>query len=336
MTTTTRVLFRRVPDGLPVADDFQTETHSLAAPQDGQFLVRNHFLSLDPYMRMLMDPAWTFRGASLQPGDLMPGRTIAEVVESRHPDFAPGDLMVGNFGWQTCALGDGSGVDFRIAPRDGVPPSAYLGACGSNGVTAWTGLKLIGEPRRGETVAVSAAAGSVGSAVGQLAKAWGCRAVGIAGGPAKCRLVTDEFGFDACCDYKAADLAGQLREAAPGGIDVYFDNVGGEMLDTLLTLLNPLARVPVCGVLSTYNAAGEYYGVRNTRLVFDKRLTLRGFLQSQFRERHAEAREELAALVAGARLRYRETVADRIEAAPAAFIGMLQGANIGKQLVKLD
>ena len=282
MRATTRVLFQRVPDGLPVPDDFRIESRELPAPGDGQFLVRNRYLSLDPYMRMLMDPAWTFRGASLAPGDLMPGRTLAEVVESRHPDFGPGDLLVGNFGWQTLALGDGSGVDFPVVPRDGVPLTAWLGACGSNGVTAWTGLKLIGEPRAGETVAVSAAAGSVGSAAGQLAKAWGCRAVGIAGGRDKCRLVTDEFRFDACCDYKAPDLAGQLRDAAPDGIDVYFDNVGAEMLDTLLPLLNPLARVPVCGVLSTYNAEGEPYGVRNTRLIFDKRLTLRGFLQSQF------------------------------------------------------
>jgi NADPH-dependent curcumin reductase CurA len=334
--TTTRVLFLRVPRGLPVADDFRVVEEALPAPDRGQFLVRNRYLSLDPYMRMLMDPAWRFRGASLSPGDLMVGRTLSEVLESRHPDFAPGDLVVGNYGWQSRALDDGSGIDFRITPRDDVPLTAYLGACGSNGVTAWTGLKLIADPQPNETVVVSAAAGSVGSAVGQLARAWGCRAIGIAGGPDKCRVVTGEFGFDACCDYKAAGLAERLREAAPDGVDVYFDNVGGEMLDTLLTLLNPFARVPVCGVLSSYNAEGKYYGVRNTRLIFDKRLTLQGFLQGQFRDHHERARAELAGLVASGQLRYRETVAEGIESAPEAFIGMLQGRNTGKQLVKLD
>jgi NADPH-dependent curcumin reductase CurA len=332
----TRVLFRRVPRGLPVADDFQVERSPAPAPAEGEFLVRNRYLSLDPYMRMLMDPRWSFRGASLAPGELMVGRTIAEVIESRHPDFAPGDLMVGNYGWQTHAVGDGGGVDFRITPREGVALTAYLGACGSNGVTAWAGLKLIGEPRAGETVLVSAAAGCVGSTVGQLARAWGARAVGIAGGPRKCRIVTEEFGFDACCDYKAPDLAGQIRAAAPQGVDVYFDNVGGETLDTVLPLLNPLARVPVCGVLSAYNAAGDDYGVKNTRLIFDKRLKLQGFLQSQFAAQRDAARADLEVRVADGTLRYRETVAQGIDAAPAAFIGLLQGANLGKQLVKLD
>ncbi len=332
----TRVLFQRVPHGLPVIQDFRIERGPVPAPGDGEFLVRNRHLSLDPYMRMLMDPAWTFRGSSLAPGDLMVGRTLAEVVTSRHRDFSPGDLMVGNYGWQTHAVGNGSGIDFRITPRDGVPLTAYLGACGSNGVTAWVGLKLIGEPREGETVLVSAAAGSVGSAVGQLAKAWGCRAVGIAGGEDKCRVVTGEFGFDACCDYKAPALADQIRAAAPDGVDVYFDNVGGQMLDTVLTVLNPLARVPVCGVLSTYNASGNYHGVKNTRLIFDRRLKLQGFLQSQFAGHRDAARAELEDLVATGRLRYRETVAEGIENAPAAFIGMLQGMNTGKQLVILD
>lgn len=332
----TRVLFQRVPHGLPVIQDFRIERGPVPAPGDGEFLVRNRHLSLDPYMRMLMDPAWTFRGSSLAPGDLMVGRTLAEVVTSRHRDFSPGDLMVGNYGWQTWRVCDGSGIDFRIEPREGVPLTAWLGACGSTGVTAWTGLKLIGDPQPGETVVVSAAAGSVGSAVGQLAQVWGCRAVGVAGGPEKCAVVTGEFGLDACCDYKARDLAGQLRAAAPHGVDVYYDNVGAEMLDTLLALMNPLGRIPVCGVLSTYNAQGEYYGVRNTRLIFDRRLKLQGFLQSQFKDHHEQARAELADLVAAGRLRYRETIAEGIENAPQAFIGMLQGRNTGKQLVMLE
>lgn len=333
---TTQVLFRRVPDGLPTPDDFEITETELPPLGDGQFLVENLYLSLDPYMRMLMGGGrWQFRGKSLQPGELMVGRCIAEVRESRHPEFAVGDRMVGNFGWRTFAVSDGTGIDVRLPAEPRVPLTAYLGACGSNGVTAWAGLKLIGDPKPGETVLVSAAAGSVGSTVGQLAKAWGCRAVGIAGGPDKGRLVTQEFGFDAACDYKAGNLAEQIAEAAPDGVDVYFDNVGGEMLDTIMPLLNPYARVPVCGVLSQYNAAGELYGVKNTRLIFDKRLRLQGFLQSDYKDRWPEARAELEDLVAAGRIRYRETVADGIDNAPAAFIAMLQGANIGKQLVKL-
>jgi NADPH-dependent curcumin reductase CurA len=194
---------------------------------------------------------------------------------------------------------------------------------------------MIGDPKAGETVLVSAAAGSVGSAVGQIAKTMGCRAIGIAGGEEKCRIVTDEFEFNACCDYQRADLGEQIRAAANDGVDVYFESVGGEMLDIVLTCLNPYARVAVCGVLSQYNAVGEPYGVKNTRLIFDKRLRLQGFLLSDYREMWSEARTELEELVASGRLRYRETIATGIENAPEAFIGMLKGRNIGKQLVQL-
>lgn len=334
--TTTQVLFRREPRGLPAHDDFEILETDLPAPGSGEFLVRGLYLSVDPYMRMLMGGGWQFRGGAMTPGQVMVGRVLAEVVESNHVDYHPGDRLVGNFGWQTHAVTDGANVEFRIPARDDVPLTAYLGACGSNGLTAWAGLTLIGEPRSGETVLVSAAAGSVGSAVGQIAKSLGCRAVGIAGGADKCRVVTGEFGFDACCDYKRGSLADQIAAAAPDGVDVYFDNVGGEMLDTILPLLNKLARVPVCGVLSQYNAQDEPYGVRNTRLIFDKSLRLQGFLVSQYRERWDEGRAELEALVASGTLRYREDIADGIENAPEAFIGMLQGRNVGKQLVRLS
>jgi NADPH-dependent curcumin reductase CurA len=271
----------------------------------------------------------------MTPGQVMVGRVLGVVTESNNADFPPGDHVVGRLGWQTYAISDGSGLDFKVAPKDDVPLTAYLGACGSNGVTAWAGLKMIGDPRTGETVLVSAAAGSVGSAVGQIAKSLGCRAIGIAGGQEKCRIVTGEFGFDACCDYKREDLGDQIRAAASGGVDVYFDNVGGEMLDTILPCLNRSARVPVCGVLSQYNSDREPYGVKNTRLIFDKKLRLQGFLLSDYREMWAQARAELEGLVASGRLRYRETIAMGIENAPEAFIGMLQGRNIGKQLVQL-
>ncbi len=331
-----QVLFRRVPRGLPVAEDFEIVETAVPEPAAGELLVRGCYLSLDPYMRMLMGGGWTFLGSGMTPGQVMVGRALGEVVESRDPGFAPGDLVVGRLGWQTHALATAKTLDFKVVPREGVPPTAYLGACGSNGTTAWAGLKLIGAPKPGETVLVSAAAGSVGSAVGQIAKVLGCRALGIAGGTEKCRIVTGEFGFDACCDYKAGDLAGQLRTAAPEGIDVYFDNVGGEMLDTILPLLNPYARIPVCGVLSQYNAQGDRYGVTNTRLIFDKRLRLQGFLNGDFRDSWDQARDELEELVAGGRLRYREDIAEGLENAPAAFIGLLQGRNQGKQLVRLS
>ena len=333
---TTQVLFKHAPEGLPRVSDFELADTPLPALGSNEFLVKGLYLSLDPYMRMLMGGGWQFRGGSMSPGQVMVGRVLGVVEESKHADFARGDHVVGSFGWQTRAISDGSNVEFKVQAKDGIPLSAYLGACGSNGLTAWAGLKFIGAPRSGETVLVSAAAGSVGSAVGQIARSMGCRAIGIAGGEEKCRVVREEFGFDACCDYKRGRLAEQLSDAAGDGIDVYFDNVGGEMLDTVLALLNKHARVPVCGVLSQYNAEGEAYGVKNTRLIFDKSLRLEGFLVSQYRERWAEGRAELEALVASGALRYRETIAAGIERAPEAFIGMLTGSNLGKQLVELD
>jgi NADPH-dependent curcumin reductase CurA len=333
--TNTQVLFRREPHGFPTLADFEIVHTALPDLAPGQFLLRNLYLSLDPYMRMLMGGGWTYRGKPMSSGEVMVGRVLGEVVESQNADFKPGEHVVARLGWQTYAVSDGSDLDFKVVPKDAIPLTAYLGACGSTGMTAWAGLKMIGDPQPGETVLVSAAAGSVGSAVGQIAKALGCRAIGIAGGQEKCRIVTDEFGFDACCDYKHDDLAAQIRAAADSGIDVYFDNVGGEMLDTILPQLNKHARVPVCGVLSHYNAAGEPYGVKNTRLIFDKSLRLQGFLLSDYRQQWDHARAELEELIATRRLCYRETIAKGIESAPEAFIGMLHGRNIGKQLVQL-
>ena len=334
-TTNTVVLFRREPRGLPCLDDFEVVERPLPAVGPGQFLIRNLFLSLDPYMRMRMGGGWSYAGAPLTPGDVMVGRVLGEVVESDNADFAPGAHVVGRLGWQTHAVSDGTDLDFTASPPDGVPLSAYLGACGSTGATAWVGLKVVGGVAPDDTVAVSAAAGSVGSAVGQIAKAMGCRAVGIAGGPKKCRVVTEEFGFDACCDYKAPDLGRQLAEAAPDGIDLYYDNVGGAVLDTVLPRLNRGARVPVCGVLSRYNPDGPAYGLVNTHLIFDKSLSIEGFVFSGHKDKWETARAELEDLVASGRLKYRETIAEGMDKAPAAFIGMLEGKNIGKQLVRL-
>ncbi len=331
----TQVLFNSSPDGMPTPDNFKIAEAPMPVPGDGEFLLKNLYLSLDPYQRMLMGGGWTYSPNLLQPGDLMVGRVLGEVIETNNPDFPVGTHVVGRLGWQTHVVSDGANLDFVVNPKDGVPLSAYLGVCGSTGVTAWVGLKMTGQPKAGETVVVSAAAGSVGSCVGQLAKDTGCRAVGIAGGPDKCKLVEDEFGFDACIDYKAPDLAGQMKAAAPDGVDVYFDNVGGEILDTVMGQCNRLARIPVCGVLSRYNDAGDAYGNKNMHLFFDKSLKMEGFVLSHHKEIWPQARAELEDMVADGRMKYRETVADGIAAAPNAFIGMLQGKNLGKQLVKL-
>lgn len=332
----TQVLFRREPKGLPTPDDFEIVTTPVPEISDGQFLLKNKYLSLDPYQRMLMGGGWTYAPRFLEPGDLMIGRIIGEVIESKNPDFPLGTHVVGRLGWQTHVVSDGTDLDFVITPKDGIDLSAYLGACGSTGTTAWVGLKVTGAPKPGETVLVSAAAGSVGSAVGQLAKAWGCKAVGIAGGPDKCALVRDEFGFDACVDYKADDLDGQIREAAPGGVDIYFDNVGGAVLEAALANMNKFGRIPVCGALSAYNETGEKYGVKNLHLFFDKSLKMEGFVLNVHKELWPDARAEIEDLIVSGKLAHRETIAEGIENAPAAFIGMLEGKNIGKQLVKLD
>ncbi len=335
MPTNTRVIFKSHPEGMPVRENFEIEQIQTPPLEAGQFLLENQYLSLDPYMRMLMGGGWTYSGPGMTPGQLMVGRIIGKVIETRNADYAIGDHVVGRLGWQSHAISDGGDLDFKIEPKEGVPLSAYLGACGSTAVTGWVGVRIVGKPAQGETVLVSAAAGSVGSAAGQVAKAMGCRAVGIAGGAEKCRLVTEVFEFDACCDYKADDLAGQISQACPGGVDVYFDNVGGPVLDAALVNLNKYARVPVCGVLSAYNDRAEHYGVKNLHLVFDKTLCIQGFLLSDHTDKWAEARAELEGLVASGEMKYRETVAEGIENAPDAFIGMLNGANSGKQLVKL-
>lgn len=331
----TQILFKSAPEGLPTPDNFELAETAMPEPGEGEFLLENLYLSLDPYMRMLMGGGWTYSPNTLSSGDVMVGRILGRVIRSNNPEFPEGTHVVGRLGWQTHVVSDGSNLDFVIEPKDDVPLSTYMGTCGSTGVTAWVGLKVTGDPKPGETVVVSAAAGAVGSTVGQLAKDMGCRAVGIAGGPDKCALVTDEFGFDACIDYKRDDLPAQLAEAAPDGVDVYFDNVGGQVLETVMGQTNRGARIPVCGVLARYNETGEPYGNRNMHLIFDKSLKIEGFVLNAHVDLWPKARAELEAMVADGRMTYRETIAEGIENAPEAFIGMLQGKNLGKQLVKL-
>jgi NADPH-dependent curcumin reductase CurA len=319
------------PEGWVTEANFELQEAPIPQPRDGEFLVRNHWLSLDPYMRGRMDAKKSY-ARYVELGEVMTGGTVGEVVESRHPRFAKGELVNGAFGWQEYALSDGTGV--RRVDGAKAPPSYALGVLGMPGVTAWMGLLDLAQPGAGETVVVSAAAGAVGSVVGQLAKLKGCRAIGIAGGKAKCDHVTADLGFDACVDYKAGRLRDDLQAAAPQGIDVDFENVGGEVLDAVLPLMNPHSRITVCGLVSQYNAA-EPYGVRNLRSVLVNRIRVQGFIVSDRMELWPRALEQLGGWVAEGRIKYHETIAHGLENAPRAFIGMLRGEHLGKQLVKL-
>ena len=331
MAMNKRVLLRRRPQGWVTEADFEIAEAPVPAPGEGQVLVRNHFLSLDPYMRGRMSDAKSY-AASAELGDVMVGGTVGEVLESRDPAFKPGDFVVGALGWQQ--FGVAPAKTFRKIDAKAAPAQAYLGVLGMPGVTAWMGLLTIGEPKAGETVAVSAASGAVGSAVGQIAKIKGARAVGIAGGAAKCRYVIEELGFDACVDYKAQSFVADLEAATPKGVDVYFENVGGAVLDAMIPRLNPFSRMPLCGLISQYNDV-EPKGLVNLRAFLSNRIKLQGFIVSDRLELWPQALKELAEWVSAGKIKYRETIAQGIETAPKAFVGLLKGENFGKQLVKL-
>ena len=326
-----RIVMASYPEGWVTPENFRLETLPAPRPGDGQVLIRNHWMSLDPYMRGRMSPTKSY-AKGVEPGELMTGEAVGEVVESRHPGFRVGDKVLARSGWQLYGCMNGAEVTRVDAQR--APLSYYLGCLGMPGLTAYFGLKELGAPKPGETVVVSAASGAVGSVVGQLAKAWGARAVGIAGGKAKCDYVVRELGFDACIDYKAGNLKRELAEACPKGIDVNFENVGGEMLDTLLTRMNLFSRVVVCGMISDYNRS-EPYALKNIRAVLVNRIRMQGMIVFDWQQRYPEGLDALAALIAQGRLKYRESVAEGLANAPAAFIGLLKGENFGKQLVKL-
>jgi NADPH-dependent curcumin reductase len=325
------------PRGEATADNFRLVTTETPPLQDGQVLVRHHFLSLDPYMRGRMNEGKSY--AAPQPlGEVMIGGTAGEVVESRHPKFQPGDRVVGMGGWQQYSVVDAAQPGaLRKVDTTHVPLSQYLGAVGMPGVTAWYGLVKVIAPQAGQTIVVSAASGAVGSAVGTLAKVRGCRAVGIAGGPDKCRYVTEELGFDACVDYKehaeAGSLAEALGEACPDGVDGLFENVGGMVLDATMLRMNAFGRIAVCGMISGYD--GHPIPMSYPQLLLTQRLRVEGFIVSEHMEVWPEALQELGQLVGSGKLRPRESVAQGLEAAPEAFLGMLKGKNFGKQLVKL-
>jgi NADPH-dependent curcumin reductase CurA len=288
-------------------------------------------LSLDPYMRGRMNEAQSY-AANVAIGQAMVGGTVGEVVESNNPNFKPGDSVLGYSGWQQ--YGVSAGNDLRKVDPGLVPLSAFLGVLGMPGLTAWFGTIEIGQPKPGETLVVSAAAGAVGAVVGQIAKIKGCRAVGIAGGKSKCEHVVNDLGFDACVDYKAGNLARDLAAATPKGIDINFENVGGEILDTIALRLNPFSRIPLCGLISQYNEVRPR-GMHNFVVLLINRVTVRGFIVSDYMDRADKALAELAGWVKEGKIKYRETIANGIENAPRAFIGLLKGENVGKQLVKL-
>ncbi len=336
-TTNRRVLLRNRPVGEPTLADFEIVDAPLPAPGDGEILCRAIWLSLDPYMRGRMNDVKSYT-APVELGQVMVGGTVSEVVESRHPGFKAGELVLGYGGWQSyhvarAGASPGPFGPLKLDPTV-APISTALGVLGMPGMTAYVGLLDIGQPKAGETVVVSAAAGAVGSIVGQLAKIKGCRAVGVAGSPAKCDYVVKELGFDACVSYRSPDLFASLKDVCPKGIDVYFDNVGGDVLKTVLRLVNPFARIPLCGLISQYNAT-ELPPGPNMGPVLVNRVTIRGFIVSDHVDRLPAFLADTAGWVRAGRLKYREDIVEGLEQAPRAFIGLLRGDNLGKMLVKV-
>src|SRR5438105_9963567 len=309
-----RVLLASRPTGWVAENNFRIEEAPAPQPGEGEVLVKNLWLSLDPYMRGRMSDAKSYvKGVDL--GEVMVGQTVGEVIESRHPMLKKGDQVLTQLGWQLYGVTrEANKVDEKRAPL-----SCYLGVIGMPGMTAYFGLKELGEPKPGETVVVSAASGAVGSVVGQLAKIWGCRAVGIAGGPAKCDYVKRELGFDACIDYKAGNLASDLKAACPKGVDVYFDNVGGETLDTLLRHMNLFSRITICGLISESNAT-EAYGLKNFRAVLVNRIRIRGMIVFDWKDRYGEALKPLAGYFGEGKLKCRESVVWGPENAPKGIM----------------
>jgi NADPH-dependent curcumin reductase CurA len=325
------------PQGEALASNFKLVVGETAPLKEGEVLVQHHFLSLDPYMRGRMNDAKSYAQPQAL-GQTMGGGTVGEVIESRNAKFNVGDKVVGMGGWQQYSVVDADqmGALRKVDTRQ-VPLSAYLGAVGMPGVTAWYGLVKIIEPKVGQTMVVSAATGAVGSAFAALSKVRGCRTVGIAGGPDKCKYAVEELGFDACIDYKlhqdASSLSRALKEACPAGIDGYFENVGGMVLDAVLSRMNAFGRIAVCGMIAGYN--GAPLPMTYPALILMNRLKVQGFIVSEHMEFWPEALKELGMLVASGTLRARESIAQGLEAAPEAFLGLLKGKNFGKQLVKL-
>ncbi len=339
MTETVRqIVLASRPDGSPTPSNFRLEDAAMPEVPDGWVLLETIYLSLDPYMRGRMSGAKSYADP-IAIGHVMAGATVSRIMQSRHRDWREGDIVVAYSGWQTHAISDGS--DLRRIDPAVAPISTGLGVLGMPGFTAYAGLGNIGHPKPGETVVVAAASGAVGSVVGQIAKIWGARAIGIAGGREKCAFVKNELGFDAAIDHRAPDFARRLAEACPEGIDVYFENVGGPVWDEVLPLLNDFARVPLCGMISHYNDDAEAEPSvdrlpASMKVIQQKSITVRGFMNVEFIDQQPTFLKEAADWIADGRLKYREDIVDGLELAPAAFIGLLQGRNFGKLVVRVS
>jgi NADPH-dependent curcumin reductase len=326
-----QILLKSRPEGAPSLDNFELTESPVREPGEGEVLTRTLYLSLDPYMRGRMSAAKSYAKPA-EVGQPMVGGTVGEIVASHNPKSSVGDIVLGYGGWQEYALSTGAGLR-KLDPAV-APVSTALGVLGMPGMTAYVGLLEIGQPKPGETIVVAAASGAVGSVVGQIGKIKGCRAVGIAGGAEKCRFVTEELGFDACVDHRAPDFAKQLEAACPNGIDIYFENVGGAVQQTVWPLLNDFARIPVCGLIAQYNATRPMPGP-DMFSVLRKRLLLRGFIVWDFAAKEADFLRDVSEWIRTGRLKYREDIVHGLENAPAAFLGLLQGKNFGKMLVRI-
>ncbi len=332
-----RLVLAERPFGEPDENTLRLETVDVPKPQPGEMLLRTEFLSLDPYMRSRMSDAPSY-AEPVEIGDVMVGGTIAQVVSSGIGRFAVGDWVLSYNGWQDYAVSDGKGVqNLGKSPEN---PSWALGVLGMPGFTAWAGLTQIGEPKAGETIAVAAATGPVGATVGQIGKLMGCRVVGIAGGPEKCTFAVETLGFDACVDHKSGEFATELKAATPNGIDVYFENVGGKVFNAVLRNLNPFARVPVCGLVSQYNATSLPEGPDRTGAlmgqILTKKIKMQGFIiTDNFAHLYPEFAREMTRWIRDGKILYREEIIEGLEAAPAAFAGLLRGENFGKRVIRV-
>ncbi len=334
--TNRKIVLAARPQGAPGDSDFELREEEVREPGDGEVLLRTIYLSLDPYMRGRMNDAKSY-APSVEIGEVMAGGAVSQVVRSRNARFAEGDFLFGYTGWQDFALADGRGFR-KLDPAD-APLSTSLGVLGMPGMTAYTGLLNIGQPKEGETLVVAAASGPVGSMVGQIGKIKGCRVVGVAGSEEKCRYVTDELGFDVCLSHRADDFEDQLKRACPDGIDVYYENVGGRVFEAVLPLLNMFARVPVCGLVAHYNATALPEGPNKIpllmRAVLSNRLHIQGFIVWDFQSQEKEFLEQAGAWIREGRIKYREDFVDGLENAPQAMMGLLEGKNFGKLVVRV-
>jgi NADPH-dependent curcumin reductase CurA len=335
--TNRQILLARRPQGEPVLDDFEVSNSAVPVPGDGQFLARTIYLSLDPYMRGRMNADRSYSDP-VPIGGVMEGGTVSIIEKSNHAEFQIGDIVVGRAGWQDYAVSDGTGMR-KVDPATN-PLSHAVGVLGMPGMTAYTGLLNLGQPKEGETLVVAAASGAVGSVVGQIAKIKGCRAVGVAGGQKKCRYVTDELGFDACLDHRADDFEAQLAAACPDGVDIYFENVAGRVLRAIIPLFNFFARMPVCGLISQYNLTelpdGPDHLPMLMRCVLTNRLAMRGFIVRDYADQEADFLRDVGQWVSEGRIKYREHRVGGLENAPATLIGLLKGENFGKTVIEVS